>query len=189
MEQKPRQLQAHLRKIGPRITENLVCLSVPVPTENINEMRQQALQNVQGKILIEALAALLKLYGGVNLDTLRTLAEKELNTFRFSKFGTTTIISPDGRSIEKRPAVVSMTDDTEAHKIVIQDEILRHYLLEISLVAQGYILPTLETVVIEHRLTEDFFENLCKQAAIVPPNRIKAWGRMLFADMNLILMM
>ncbi len=181
VEQKPRKLQAQLNKIGPRISENLICLSVPLPVENIKEMAQKAQECVRGKGLIQAFTGLRELYGGIKLDASRARAKKELKTFRFSMFGSTTVMSPEGRVVEKRPAVALTMNDADSHEIAVHDEMLRHYLLEIGLVANGYIMPALETIVTEHRLTEEFFATLCQQAVIVPPKRIKAWGRMLFA--------
>jgi hypothetical protein len=178
------ELRAQLNKLAPRIEENLVCLSVPVEglRESLHEMAQKARQSVQGKVLGEALATLLGLYGGVNLDSSRARAERELKTFHLGMFGSAIIVSPgDGRVVKKSPSIISAMDDMKAYEVAVEDEMLQHHLFEIGFVANGYILPALETMVIEHRFTEELFVTLCQQAAIVPPKRAKALGRMLFS--------
>lgn len=177
------ELRILFNQLGPRIQENLVHLFVPVEGlyECLDEMEQKARQSLQGKVLVEALAALLQLYKGVNLDSARVRAEKELNIFHFGMFGSTTTVSIDGRVVKKRPPTVSAIDDAKAYEVAIEDEMLRYYLLEIRAVAEGYILPALETLVLEHRLTEKFFVSLCHQTAIIPPNRARAMGKALFS--------
>ncbi len=184
VEQKPLQLQAQLSKIGPRIIENLVPISLPV--DDIFAMVPQAQQLIQGKELVKALSVLLGFYGGVVLSEAKEQAERELKKFHLGIFGSTTIVSSgDGRVVEKRPSIVTATSDTEAHEEAVRDEMLRQYLLEIGVVANGRILPALETMIIEHRLTEEFFVDLCQQSTIVPPKRAKAFGKMLFAGYDL----
>lgn len=168
----------------PRVSEDLVRVTVPCPfevTEALHVMNQKARENLQGKSLAAALAAFLGLYRGVNLDEIRKRAQAEVDTLRFSKFGSTEILDSEGRVQERKPAVDWATDNEQAREDAVQDTMLRQYLFEIQCVADGYVTPALEVFIVEHRLTKDFFVNFCRQATIVPPKRVNAWGRMLFS--------
>ena len=168
----------------PRISESLVPVSVPCPSEvieKLEEMNQKARKGLEGKGFIAALGAFLGLYRGVNLDEIEKRAQTEVNTFCFRMFGSTEIVDSEGRVQERRPAVVSAIDDEKAREDALQDEMLRQYLFEIQCVADGYIIPALEVFAVEHCLTRELFTNFCRQSTIVPPKRINAWGRMLFS--------
>lgn len=168
----------------PRISESLVHVSMPCPSEvveKLQEMNQKAREGLQGKGFIAALGAFLGLYMGVNLDEIEKRAQTEVDTFRFSTFGSTEIIDSEGRVQERRPAVVSAIDDVKAREDALRDEMLRQYLFEIQCAANGYIIPALEVFVIEHCLRRELFINFCRQSTIVPPKRVNALGRMLFS--------
>jgi hypothetical protein len=57
---------------------------------------------------------------------------------------------------------------------------LQSYMMQIGLTAQAYILPALEVINIEHRITERDLFTLCQNSRIIPPNRETLWAKGLY---------
>lgn len=70
---------------------------------------------------------------------------------------------------------------TDGDEIAIRAEMVRDYGIQVGLVVQGYILPALEVLLLEHRLREVDFIALARNSPIVPKDRAVLFGKALFA--------
>ncbi len=62
----------------------------------------------------------------------------------------------------------------------IWPEMVKRYIIELSLVVQGNIWPAIEVIRQEHRLKEADFYSLVKRSPVVPPDRVRLMAEDLF---------
>lgn len=148
---------------------------------DISEMVLAAIDRVEGKSATEALAAFVSLSRGGNADTLLNQAEQTLQRFSLQALFATTHFSGDGRVIAKQPATGPMPSDAESRENAVWAEAMRFYRIQISLIVQGLILPALDTLRLEHRLTARDFVLVAEKSAFVPVERANLLGRGLAA--------
>ena len=152
------------------------------PSIDITELVENAKKAVSGKQLPDALAAFADIYHGVRVDKLRSFAIELLRKHPLQALFPATVVSRDGRVIAKRPgmSVVGGEGDPE-NETTIWAEMIRHYGLEIGLVVQGTIWPALETLILEHRLTERDLVAVSARSPVVPHGREGIVGKGLLA--------
>lgn len=158
------QLRTRLNESGERsLGEMGVIKSDPI---DITELVNQARDFVRGKPAVEALRAFSNVYGGANEEKIREFSKELLAKHPLQALFSATHMSRDGRVIAKRPgADLSGTDSEDT----VWPEMIKHYVMEISIVVQGDVWPALEVVRQEHRLKEGDFLSVAKESPIVPP--------------------
>ncbi|MFZ5899642.1 MAG: DUF4209 domain-containing protein [Bacillota bacterium] len=151
------------------------------PSIDITELVDNAKKAVSGKQLPDALAAFVDLYPGVRVDKLRTFAVDLLRKHPLQALFPATVVSRDGRVIAKRPGMNFGGEDDPENEATIWAEMIKHYGLEIGLVVQGTIWPALETLLLEHRLTERDLSAISARSPVVPHGREGIVGKGLFS--------
>ena len=154
------------------------------PSIDITELVENAKKAVSGKQLPDALSAFANIYQGIRVDRLRSSAIDLLRNHPLQALFPATVISRDGRVIAKRPAMGVGHEDNPENEEVIWAEMIKHYGLEIGLVVQGTIWPALETLLLEHRLTERDFVAVSARSPVVPYGREGIVGKGLFAGLE-----
>jgi hypothetical protein len=151
------------------------------PEVDISELIQVARDSVTNKSAMEALRAFTRLHRGANSEELRQEVMKKMRQYPLQSLFASSMISRDGRVIAKRPPLSLNSDFTEDDEIAIHAEMVRDHGILVSIVVQGYILPALDVLVLEHRLCEADFIDLAMQSPIVPKDRGRLFGKALFA--------
>ena len=157
---------------------------VNCPTVDITELVENAKQAVSGMQLLDALTAFADIYPCVRVDRVRTFVIDQLRKYPLQALLPATVVNRHGRVIAKRPAMGVGHEDNPENEEVIWAEMIKHYGLEIGLVVQGTIWPALETLLLEHRLTERDFVAVSARSPVVPYGREGIVGKGLFAGLE-----
>lgn len=136
---------------------------------DISEPIQNAIKAVQGKPALDALLAFTNLYRGAQVENIRQFSEEMLSKHPMQSLFLATYMSTDGRVIAKRPGADLGREGSEA---ALRPEMVKHYVMEVDLIVQGYIWPALEVIRQEHWLKEADFYSIVRQSPIIPPNRM-----------------
>jgi Domain of unknown function (DUF4209) len=151
------------------------------PGVDISQLIQLARESVTNKPVMEALMAFANLHRGANADELRQAVINRMKQYPLQALFASSTLSRDGRVIAKRPGMSLNGELTEADEIAIRADMIRDHGIQISIVVQGYLLPALDILVLEHRLREADFIDLASQSPIVPKDRVGLFGKALFA--------
>lgn len=144
---------------------------------DISELIENARNAVRGKNALDALLALVNIYRGAEVQKIREFSKKMLREHPIQNLFSATHMSKDGRVIAKHPG----TDPGgEIDKARVWPEMVKHYIMEIGVVLQGYIWPALEVVRLEHRIKETDFYLIARQSPIVQEGRDRLFAKALF---------
>ncbi|CAH7319761.1 conserved hypothetical protein [Vibrio chagasii] len=146
---------------------------VSLPGVDIKDLVQMSKEHVSNK---SSLQLALLYFSGVstitNYASLEADAAKILSEFSLkSMFGSVHVAS-DGRVIAKTPAL-TLNKDKESYKDNLHAQMIQNFKFGISIACKGQILPSLDEILLEYRITKDYLEALCFHAPIVPVGREK----------------
>lgn len=150
---------------------------ISIPNIDISEIVKNARNAVKGKDALEALRTFACIYPGPRLSQLRSSSEQILNSSISSLLFSSSFLSRDGRVIAKRPA----SNDSNNYETSLQAQMVEDYQLSLKIVVIGSILPALDMLLLEHRLTEQDFIELARQSPLVPLGREQLMGKALYA--------
>ena len=173
------ELRAHLSESGEKSLAEMSLVSSP--GVDISKLVENARTEVSGKTPIEALKAFCNLYHGVDANQARESALERLRNHPLQALLPATVMSRDGRVIAKRPGLGLSGTSSEGDEVTIRAEMIRDHGILIGIVVQGDIWPALEILWLEHRLHEADFVGLASQSPIVPKDRVRLFGKALFA--------
>lgn len=173
------ELRAHLSESGEKSLAEMNLVSSP--GVDISKLVENARKEVSGKTPIEALKAFCNLYHGVDANQARESALERLRNHPLQALLPATVMSRDGRVIAKRPGLGLSGMSSEGDEVTIRAEMIRDHGILIGIVVQGDIWPALEILWLEHRLHEADFVGLASQSPIVPKDRVRLFGKALFA--------
>ena len=171
------ELRNHLTEAGEKSIGEMGRISSP--GIDITQIVEHAQAAVRGKDSIDALRAFVNLAPVENAGKLRDNAIKSLRDHPLQALFPATMMSSDGRVIAKRPGTTF--GNAPEDEIGIRAQMIRDRGLATGLIVQGEIVPALEVMLHEHRLTLGDFVALARQSPIVPPERELLFGKGLFA--------
>ena len=153
---------------------------VETPGFDISQSVDSRRNHVTGRNFPEVLLAFANIHPGANVDKIRESAKKNMQHSILRHLCTSTHLTQDGRVAAKSPGVsFDNADSLEAQQTVWQ-EMVRNYERHIGLVVCASILPALELINAEHRLSERTLLSLCRSSHVIPPNRETLWAKGLF---------
>ena len=79
--------------------------------------------------------------------------------------------SGDGRVIAKTPALGLSGKSEEENELALFNKIIQDFQLNIQLMVQGNIIPALNQILMEFRVTKEYLIQLCELSPIVPEGR------------------
>ena len=174
-------LRLRLREHGDKALEQMATISGP--SVDVTESIEKARAAVSGKDTLEALTSFANLYR-INVAQLRTFAIDGLNRFSLRSLFPTVVLSADGRTVAKPPAMNRSTPLEENEEAILAEMTSMHYGPTVSIIAQSLILPALDVLTLEHRLqTSDFIE-IARRSPIVPHGREVLFGKALAEGFN-----
>lgn len=173
------ELRIHLNNSGEHALEEMGVIKTP--GVDITQLVENSRTSVIGKSAQDALFTFVNLYPAANTEKLRENVLDRVRQYPIQTLFAATVMSRDGRVIAKRPAMSWGTELTADDEIVIRAEMVRDYGIHVRLAVQGYIWPALEVLLLEHRLQELDFIDLARNSPFVPKNRIRLFGKALFA--------
>ena len=152
------------------------------PDFDISQLVEDARNAVRGKELVEALKAFASLHDVANVEEMRERASEMLRDQPFLEdlLSNSIVVSGDGRVVDKRFSITS----SEGAESAIYSAMVQEHGVVVALVVQGRILPALDVLHLEHRLSEADFVALARQSPIVPMGRELLFGKALFSGFD-----
>lgn len=157
--------------------------AISTPGEDIAQIVENAKTSVSGKSPIDALRAFANLSRGMCISEMQETAIEQLKQYPISSLFGGTYMSRDGRVIAKTNGI-SPTDALDGNHPNVQSSIMQNHGIHLTLIVQGYVLPALEILYLEHRLREVDFLSIIKQSPIVPPGRDVLFAKGLYAGFD-----
>ncbi|MBN1431871.1 MAG: DUF4209 domain-containing protein [Methanomicrobiaceae archaeon] len=179
--------------VDERISELLLCLKESgekalnemgtISTEpiDISHMIENARESVHGKNIMDAMLAFVNNFPDIRVKELRGNTVRKMLDFPLQSILSRTLVSQDGRVINKRPGISGSEPPTAEDEIIIESEMIRDSRIRFGMCTQGHILPALEYLILEHRLRESDFILLARNSPIVPIGHECLFGKALFA--------
>jgi len=169
------ELRVEMNKAGENsLSEMGTITSGPI---DISELIENAVKAVKGKTTPEALLQFANVYRGAKVEKIRSFSEEMLRNHPLQSLISATHMSSDGRVIAKRPGADLNGENQDE---TIWPEMVKHYVMELGLVVQGDIWPSLEVIRLEHRLKEADFHSFVSRSPVVPPDRIQLVAKALY---------
>ncbi len=179
VEERISELRRHLTEAGEKAVGEMS--SISSGKIDISELIVTAIGAVQGKTVQEAFLAFANTDSGANVTSLREFAERTLREHPLQGLFASTHYSSDGRVIAKTPEMGFGDIGSAAYEANVWAQMVKHYSMQIGLVVQGRILPALEVLRIEHRVTRSDFAAITNRAPIVPIDRRALMAQALYA--------
>ena len=157
--------------------------SIESPTMDLAPFINDALTRVKGKTTREAILALSNLFA-INASEMREAAMNSLAETPLRALISSSLVTHDGRTAARNPGF-NFQSDSEENEAAIEAEMIRfHYEPRINIGVMGYILPALNAITVEHRISEVDFVQLSRVSPIVPPGRDRLYGKALYHGYN-----
>lgn len=147
---------------------------------DITQFMEKAKKTVSGKFFFDALKEFANLFPGMQISEMEKIAIEEIKQYPLQSLFGRTHISRDGRVIAKTNGV-NFNETLTKDRPIVQEFIMRNHKFYVGLVAQGYILPALEILYLEHRIREAVFLDIAQLSPIVPPGRELLFAKGIFA--------
>ncbi len=144
-------------------------------SQNINASRN----HIAGRNFPDVLLAFAHIASGVEVENILKDAKHDVQKYPLRQLFGSTHMTRDGRVAARSPGISFDADSPEAQQAIWHD-MIQHYGLHIGFVVQANIMPALQIINTEHRLTEGMLTSLCQQSHVIPPGREELWGKGLF---------
>lgn len=143
---------------------------------DITELVKLAESSVENKSKIEAIKSFANLSPVMNFSKMKENSIKRVKTYLFQSLNVGTHFSKDGRFIAKTKGI-SLDSTIDCDDPKVKESIMESHGINLTLVVQAYILPTLRILHLEHRITEFDFLEIAKHSPIIPPGRETIFAR------------
>lgn len=181
VDEKIKELQLLINDYGLRAMEEMKTFSTP--GVDVTEIVEQACEFVRGKPVEEALKAFANLHS-INVKELRESAKENLSRFVVQGLFPKVFFSHDGRVIDRTHGFSGSTP-SEENEVEIRAQMNQfEYGLGVRIAVQAKILPALDVLTLEHRLSEVDFINLAGRSPAVPLGREILFGKALAQGFN-----
>lgn len=150
---------------------------------DITQMVDAAKSLVSEKTPFDALMAFANLSRGMRISEMQDSAIKQLKQYPLSSLFGGTYMSRDGRVIAKTNGI-NFDETLDGNHPNVQASIMQNHGIHLSLIVQGYVLPALGILHLEHRIREIDFLSIVKQSPIVPPGREILFTKGLYSGYN-----
>lgn len=141
-------------------------------TDSATEARE-AVSNIE---LVDALRAFAMITLPPKIQNLKEETEEIVDDYPMGALLPNTIVNEEGKTVAKRGPMTGPDAEEEAIKAEMMMASQRQYLLQVH----GLILPALEKITREHRVTLRTLIVLCQYNPIVPPGRELIFARGLY---------
>jgi len=147
---------------------------VQTPSIDIKDIVETSKAHVSGKLGVEEA---LMYFSGISrvssFESLKKSATESIAQNPLRAIFGTTHYSDDGRVVAKTPSLDFNAGDEKTNHAPVMKQIHQDLSIERMLTVKGQILPALDQILMEHRITCDLLESLCYQSPFVPSKREK----------------
>ena len=181
VDQRIRDLRIQLSEYGQRAQDEMV--TSRGHEIDLSDSVRQARNSITGKPLHEAIGAFANLHG-VSYKKLREDAIESLIRFPFLAMIPKVFSTQDGRVIDRTPGIKGSSPTEEDEEAIRAQMNHPHYSILVGVAVQGSILPALEVLTLEHRITGAGLIELARRSPIVPLGREVQFGKALAEGFN-----
>jgi hypothetical protein len=178
VDERVKELHTLLKEAGIRSLEEMSRYGIE--NINISPLVELSLKAVSNKAPKEALDNFVRLFRFPGVKHIKEEVERQLQRFPLLSLLSFSVLSRDGRFIAKHPGM-TLNGDTIENQTSVFPEMIRYYATWINIKVHGSILPALDILRLEHRLTERDFISIAIRSPIVPPERARLFGKAFFA--------
>jgi hypothetical protein len=143
---------------------------VQTPGIDISEIIDGARKHVGGKESLEHSLLCFTGFATPKYQELRTRIIEQVQQFPLSNMFGGTYMAGDGRIIAKTPALNFLTEGGESD-LAINIKSIKSFQIDLELTVKGQIIPALNKILSEHRVTKEYLRELCYHSQIVPEGR------------------
>ena len=175
------ELRTLLQEYGKRALDEMI--TIEYPAIDVGDHIASARNAVSGKPVRQALLIFANLHH-TRAEDLRKAAIESLSKFPVRSSIPKVVRTFEGRVSGRTPGI-SGTEPDEDDEVEIRAEMYRHhYMLLISIATQALMIPALNVINCEHRVSEADFIELARQSPIVPLSREVLFGKALAMGFN-----
>ena len=178
---KIKELQLLINDYGQRALGEMKTFSTP--GVDVTEIVEQACEFVRGKPVVEAFKAFANLHS-ISYSNLRESAIENLTRFVAQGLFPKVFMSHDGRVIDRTHGYSGSIAAEENEREIRAQMNQFEYRFGVRIAVQAKILPALDVLTLEHRLSEADFINLAGRSPIVPLGREVLVGKALAQGFN-----
>jgi hypothetical protein len=151
------------------------------PPINITDIVNASIKQVKGIEFPYVLLALSNIIETQKIQKYREEAIKNIRESILTSLFQTTQYSRDGRVTAKSPGADIGDESNPDNETVIWHNMMQNYHFYISLCVQAAIIPALEVINAEHRISLDMMYGMCRVSTVVPRDRILVWAKGIYA--------
>ncbi len=142
---------------------------------DISEFIYKSVEAIKGKDLNQAVMILANISTNPIYKNIQKESEKLIKSYPLSNLFSATHYSHDGRVVSKRAGLGFDYEESKSYLESINHQVIQQYSIHFGLALQGNIIPAFQQIIIEHRITKSFLQNICNNSSIVPRNRVNLW--------------
>ncbi len=180
VESKIQLLRAKVTKTGQATLGEMS--QVKTKGHDISAMQKDANNHVAGKASVEqVIFDFAGVISGSKVEDINKRARSQIQNFPIQSMMSSQHMAIDGRVVAVVPGLNSNAGEDDPDNIRVFERFkYQEFSLISQLSVQARILPALNTLLLEHRVTRGLIESLCFQSPIVPARREKLLGHALW---------
>lgn len=140
------------------------------PGVDISALIKNARQHVADKGSLERTLLYYTGFISPKYQELRTRTIDQIQEFPISNLFGGTHMAGDGRVIAKTPAL-DLASQNESSELTIFNKTIQNFQFDLQLAVEGEIVPALNQILSEYRVTKEFLKRICYHSPIVPEGR------------------
>lgn len=165
VERKLEEIEQAILRTGAEALKNMY--EIRTDGIDLSTQAEQAIAHVTNKY---PLGMAISYFTGFITESYATLREQAIASLAEPSFLNTigrTIVSQDGRTIARIPSV-SSNNSASDDELIIYSKINEIFNFNLSIIVNGTLIPALDQIIMEHRITKDDMEALCFYSSIIP---------------------
>lgn len=165
VEGKLEEIELAILRTGAEALENMS--QVQTSSIDVSNQAEQAIAHVKNK---HPLGKAILYFTGFTTESYAVLRKQAITSLAEPSFLNTIgrkIVSQDGRTIARTPSA-SSNNSASDNELIIYSKIIETFNFNLSIIVNGTIIPALDQVIMEHRITKNDMETLCLYSPIIP---------------------
>ena len=165
VERKLEEVEQAILRTGAEALENM--REIQTTSIDLSNQAGQAIAHVTNR---HPLGRAILYFTGFVAESYATLREQAIASLAEPSFLNTigrTIVSQDGRTIARTPGI-SDNNSASDDELIIYSKIIEIFNFNLSIIVNGTLIPALDQIIMEHRITKDDMEALCFYSSIIP---------------------
>ena len=150
------------------------------PTVDISKSIESAIKYMKDKSYPDVLLYFAYVVAPEKYSRVSKSAEETMSASPLRFLASSVSLTSDGRVASRSPGLDPMDTSSSAREESLFSEMMMHFSIGVGLSVQSRILPALQQLLQEHRITEEMIMELCKSSAIIPVDREIFWAKGLY---------